>query len=89
MLARWLLDAGLLAFLQTDLSIKFAGIKGYKKNRMQITKIRKSKAATLWRQHYLIITEEPGYRIDERLRSRVAPLRGAGGFWYHCVDVFR
>ena len=53
-----------------------SNLQGYEKTRMQITKIREIKAV----QHYLTNTEEPGYRIDETLRSLVAPLRGAGGF---------
>ena len=56
--------------------VKPAGIKGYEKTRMQITKIRKIMAATLSHEHR-------GARIQDRRDASqpVAPLREAGGFW--------
>ena len=66
-------------FLAPTVSIKMAtkhaGMKGYEKTRMQITKIRKIKAVTC--SHY---NRGSRRKIEQILRSLVAPLRGAGGF---------
>ena len=50
-----------------------------RKSRMQITKIRKIKAATC--SHY---NRGSRRKIEQILRSLVAPLRGAGGFSEFC-----
>ena len=57
-------------------SIRPAGIKINEKNRMQTTRIQKSKL-----QYDLIPTEEPGHRLERMFRSLVAPFPRAVGFF--------